>query len=73
MSVSNSLNTERASVMPLATAKLVAQEIRLSGVYRHLSVTIVQDHPTLELYAVKVRDGEELVAKFDGSNYPQGF
>jgi hypothetical protein len=68
MSVSNSaLKTERASVMPLATAKLVAEEIRLSGVYKHCSVTIVKDHPTLEEYAVKVRDGEELVAKFDGS------
>ena len=55
--------------MPLETAKLVAQEIRLSGVYKHCSVTIVKDHPTLELYAVKVRDGEELVAKFDGSKY----
>jgi hypothetical protein len=55
--------------MPLETAKLVAQEIRLSGVYKHCSVTIVQDHPTLPLYAVKVRDGEELIAKYDGQSY----
>lgn len=55
--------------MPLETAKLVMRELSKSGVYKHCSISVVKDHPTLEEYAVKVRDGEELVAKFDGKKY----
>lgn len=55
--------------MPLETARLVMRELSKSGVYKHCSISVVKDHPTLEEYAVKVRDGEELVAKFDGKKY----